>query len=248
MIGVDRFAPKFVCTSKRLFVVLIVNVFCSTAAFSQNPSVICQSGGKSPACNGISVGMPKVFDNRSLTLQIEALQKALQQQQATNSTIDLKSVMAALANTQGLTQSEVSTVLSILGNPTPSTSLTTDLKTGNVDSNGNPLPNTTDTQTSKNVASVTPAAPSFDSFAALPSGFNPAFGPSASDLLSDQINLNYHGVVFAAGAGYLFNIWRAPFDLNLRYETVVDHGGSNNFISLGISRFITFGKRNTQDY
>ncbi len=191
MIEVDRFALKFACTSKRLFVVLIVNLFCSTAALSQAPSVICQSGGKSPACNGISVGMPKVFDNRSLTLQIEALQKALQQQQATNSTIDLKSVMAALANTQGLTQSEVSTVLSILGNPTPSTSLTTDLKTGNVDSNGNPLPNTTDTQTSKNVASVTPAAPSFDSFATLPSGFNPAFGPSASDLLSDQINLNY---------------------------------------------------------
>jgi hypothetical protein len=115
----------------------------------------------------------------------------LRQQQSNNSTVDLKSVMAALANTQGLTQSEVSTVLSVLGTPTPSTSLTTDLKTGNVDSNGNPLPNTTDTQTSKNVSSVTPAAPTFDSFAGLPSGFNPTFGPSASDLLNDQINLSY---------------------------------------------------------
>lgn len=135
--------------------------------------------------------MPKVFDDRSLTLQIEALQKTLRQQQSTNSSVDLKSVMAALANTQGLTQSEVSTILSVLGNPSPSTSLTADLKTGNVDSNGNPLPNTTDTQTTKNVASVTPAAPTFDSFAALPSGFNPTFGPSASDLLNDQINLSY---------------------------------------------------------
>lgn len=142
-------------------------------------------------CNGISVGAPKVFDNRSLTLQIEALQQALQRQQAANPTIDLKTVIAALANTQGLSQSEVSTVLSVLGNPTPATSVTTDLKTGNVDANGNPLPNTTDTQTSKNVASVTPAAPSFDSFASLPSGFNPAFGSSASDLLSDQVNLSY---------------------------------------------------------
>jgi len=135
--------------------------------------------------------MPKVFDNRSLTLQIEVLQKMLRQQQSNSSTVDLKSVMAALANTQGLTQSEVSTVLSVLGNPTPSTSLTTDLKTGNVDSNGNPLPNTTDTQTNKNVASVTPAATTFDSFATLPSGFNPTFGPSASDLLNDQMNLSY---------------------------------------------------------
>jgi hypothetical protein len=137
------------------------------------------------------VGAPKVFDNRALTLQLEALQKALQQQQSSNATIDLKAVMAALANTQGLTQSEVSSALSVLGNPTPATSLTTDAKTGNVDTNGNPLPNSTDTQTSKNVASVTPAASGFDSFATLPSGFKPAFGPSASDLLNDQINLNY---------------------------------------------------------
>jgi hypothetical protein len=182
------------------FVVLILSVPFASAALAQTsgvsatgtaPQVLCQAGGTQPSCNGISVGMPKVFDNRSLTLQIEALQKALQQQQAANSTVDLKTVMAALANTQGLTQSEVSTVLSVLGNPTPSTSLSTDLKTGNVDTNGNPLPNTTETQTSKNVASVTPTAPSFDSFAALPSGFNPTFGPSASDLLNDQINLNY---------------------------------------------------------
>ena len=177
--------------SKRLFVVVILNVIVLTPVPAQNAPAVCQAGGKPTSCNGISVGMPKVFDNRSLTLQAEALQKALQQQQAANSRVDLKSVMAALANTQGLTQSEVSTVLSVLGNPSPSTSLTTDVKTGNVDSKGNPLPNTTDTQTGKNVASVTPAAPSFDSFAALPSGFNPTFGPSASDLLNDQINLNY---------------------------------------------------------
>jgi hypothetical protein len=191
---------KFRRVYGQLFVVFILSFPFASAgraqiswapATSTAHQVLCGTGGTKLYCNGISIGMPKVFDNRSLTLQIEALQKALRQQQAINSTVDLKSVMAALANTQGLTQSEISTVLSVLGKPTPSTSLTTDFKTGNVDSNGNPLPNTTDTQTSKNVASVTPAAPSFDSFAALPSGFTPAFGPSASDLLNDQINLNY---------------------------------------------------------
>jgi hypothetical protein len=63
----------------------------------------------------------------------------------------------------------------------------------------------------------------------------------------NDIDLKYHGVVLAGGTGYLFTIGSAPFDLNLRYETVIAHGGSNNFISLGISRFISFGKRDT-DY
>jgi hypothetical protein len=61
----------------------------------------------------------------------------------------------------------------------------------------------------------------------------------------DDIDLRYHGVVLAAGTGYLFFIGRTPFDLNLRYETVIAHGGSNNLISLGISRFIYFKKRDT---
>jgi hypothetical protein len=78
-------------------------------------------------------------------------------------------------------------------------------------------------------------------------GFNLVGVTSLHDANGQQINLRYHGVVLAAGAGYLFNMWNAPFDLNLRYETVIDHGGSNNFISLGISRFISFGKRGNGD-
>ena len=73
-------------------------------------------------------------------------------------------------------------------------------------------------------------------------GFNLAGVTSLPDDYGNDINLKYHGVVLAAGAGYLFTIWRAPFDLNLRYETVIAHGGSNNLISLGISRFFSFGK------
>lgn len=57
------------------------------------------------------------------------------------------------------------------------------------------------------------------------------------------VDLKYHGVVLAAGTGYLFTLWNQPCDLNLRYETVIAHGGSNNFIALGISRFISFKKR-----
>jgi hypothetical protein len=78
-------------------------------------------------------------------------------------------------------------------------------------------------------------------------GFNLVGITSLHDADGQQVNLKYHGVVFAAGTGYLFTIWHAPFDLNLRYETVIAHGGSNNFISLGISRFISFRKRDAED-
>lgn len=76
-------------------------------------------------------------------------------------------------------------------------------------------------------------------------GFNLLGVTSLHDENGDVENFKYHGVVFAAGTGYLFNIWNAPFDLNLRYEIVIAHGGSNNLISLGISRFISFRKRDS---
>jgi hypothetical protein len=142
-------------------------------------------------CNGISVGLPKAFDNRTLTLQLQRLKQQLDQQQTTNGFSDFKSVAAALNNLQGLSQRETSTSLSVTGSPTPSTSLTNTLNTGVVDTNGNPLPNTSTTQNQVTNPGVTPAAPAFDSFATLPSSFNPTFGPGASDLLNDQINLSY---------------------------------------------------------
>jgi hypothetical protein len=77
-------------------------------------------------------------------------------------------------------------------------------------------------------------------------GYNLYGITSLHDNNGNTINLKYHGVVFAAGTGYLFTLGRQPFDLNLRYETVIAHGGSNNFIALGISRFISFGKRDTE--
>lgn len=78
-------------------------------------------------------------------------------------------------------------------------------------------------------------------------GYNLYGVTSLHDENGQQVNLKYHGVVFAAGGGYLFNIGRAPFDVNFRYETVIAHGGSNNFISLGITRYFRFGKRDS-DY
>ncbi len=77
-------------------------------------------------------------------------------------------------------------------------------------------------------------------------GYN-LVGITSLPIEGNDVDLKYHGVVFGAGTGYLFTIGNAPFDLNFRYETVIAHGGSNNLISLGISRFISFGKRES-DY
>jgi hypothetical protein len=195
----DRLAKGLMSIlSERLeILVVLISLFLAGPIYGQNVTS-CTDGTKSDdgkwkmvPCNGISVGLPKVFDNRTLTLQLEKLKQQLNQQQAQNGVIDLKSVAAALNNLQGLSQQETSTALSVTGSPTPATTLTKTVNTGIVDANGNPLPNTTTTQNQTTNSGVTPTAPAFDSFATLPAGFNPTFGSSASDLLNDQMNLSY---------------------------------------------------------
>ena len=78
-------------------------------------------------------------------------------------------------------------------------------------------------------------------------GYNIYGTTSLLDDNGDNVDLKYHGVVLAAGAGYLFSIGNIPFDVNLRYETVIAHGGSNNFVSLGITKSFSFGRKNRDD-
>jgi hypothetical protein len=74
-------------------------------------------------------------------------------------------------------------------------------------------------------------------------GYNLSGVTSMPGDYGETIDLKYHGVVLAAGAGFLFSIGETPFDLNLRYETVIAHGGSNNLIALGITRSFSFGNK-----
>ena len=78
-------------------------------------------------------------------------------------------------------------------------------------------------------------------------GFNVYGVTSIQDKNGEDVDLKYHGIIFAAGTGYLFSISNISFDVNLRYETVIAHGGSNNLVSLGISKSFGFGRRNS-DY
>jgi hypothetical protein len=172
--------------------IILVCFACSATASGKKREPDCQREKKGSyiqaACNGISVGAPKAFDNRTLTLMIESLDQTLKSQQ--QSYLDQKSVLAALSNVQGFSQTETSTNLSITGSPTPATDVKTTLNTGNVDANGNPLPNTFQRQTDVNRAAVAPQAPALDTLPAF-QGFTPTYGSSASDLLNDQVNLTY---------------------------------------------------------
>lgn len=74
-------------------------------------------------------------------------------------------------------------------------------------------------------------------------GYNIYGVTSMLDDEGNNVDLKYHGLILAAGAGYLFSIGNVPFEMNLRYETVIAHGGSNNLVSLGITKSFSFGRR-----
>jgi|SRR6185312_90937 len=78
-------------------------------------------------------------------------------------------------------------------------------------------------------------------------GYNIYGVTSVLDENGNNVDLKYHGIVLAAGGGYLFSIGNVPIDINLRYETVIAHGGSNNLVSLGITKSFSFGRRD-RDY
>ena len=76
----------------------------------------------------------------------------------------------------------------------------------------------------------------------------PQIGYNIYGVTSTYLNgdLTFHGVVFAAGTGYLFLIGNTPLDLNARYETIIAHGGSDNYVSLGLSFYLRFGRKDIE--
>jgi len=165
---------------QRIFVLLSICALASTC--------IADPPKSAPASNGISVGKPKVFDNRTLTLMLESLSQTLQSMQS--QFIDQKSLAAALANIQGFRSTETTSNFAIDTLPIPGVNQEVVKNTGNVDSSGRPLPDTSKTTITTAQNALTPQPPALENAPAF-SGFNPNYGESASDLLSDQVNLNY---------------------------------------------------------
>jgi hypothetical protein len=138
--------------------------------------------------NGISVGTPKVFDDRSLVLQLESLSESLRNLQV----IDQARLAAALGMQQGFASTEFLSNFTVTGLPGATNDVDIIKNTGNVNAQGGALPDTVKTTTSQHQAAFTPSVPVLDATTnAAPSAFAPAFGQSASDVLSDQVSLTY---------------------------------------------------------
>lgn len=161
--------------SVRLFV-LTAGVTLPAPRYSRNNTTNQQQ-------NGISVGRPKVFDNRTLTIMLESLNDSLRTVQ--NSFINKESLAAAFSFLQGYQARETSRALSITGNPIPSLNEVLATTTA-----ANKDVSTVDTKTTTQAA-ITPTAPTLNDATSTIPGFNPTFGQNPSDLLSDQVNLTY---------------------------------------------------------
>jgi hypothetical protein len=130
--------------------------------------------------NGISVSPPKVFDNRSLVLMLEQLERQLQSIRVVEDQKD--KLLAALANMQGGRITEVARQFSASGPDVPA--VTTTEKPA---ADGGAL-SITERKTER--AASSPAPPDVQ---APPSNLSisPSFGTKAEDLLTDQVSLGY---------------------------------------------------------
>lgn len=133
---------------------------------------------KNSACpNGIGVWDIKVFDNRTLTLQLEGLERILQQ----INVIDQKSLSDSLGLSQGYQSSDVSRSLEIGTPPIPG--ITTTKKP---DDDGNLI--VSEEKTTKNEISA--KSPALPDLITAPK-YEPKFGTQSENLLQQQIDLTY---------------------------------------------------------
>jgi hypothetical protein len=182
---------------------LIVAIVCCAAPLGRADTA---------ADNGIHVGRPKVYDNRELTLLLDSLFQQLPR----NGFVDPKALAAALGNLQGFQNSDTSFALSASGAVGPGaanifsgtapaaalaptdTSATAAAPASSPSFTINVSPSLTagTGTTAASTSGTTPASPmgpqppSTPSLQTAPS-YTPNFGVSASDLLSEQVNLTY---------------------------------------------------------
>lgn len=129
--------------------------------------------------NGISVGAPKSFDNRTLTLMIENLNETLRGM----SLIDPKAIGTAFGVYQGSQVTEVNRALSIVTAPVPGRTITDKP----LASNPSQARDVTTTTTVSERAPSIPQTPESLPTVSMPS----SYGNSPGDILSDQVNVMY---------------------------------------------------------
>ena len=135
---------------------------------------------------GIVVGVPKVFDDRTLTLMLEGLNTSL----ANVNVISQQPLAQAIGTVQGSRTHEQSNALTVQGSPTPGVQSQSTQNTAPNSSGA--MVTTTNNQTTTTTPSVTPGVPWNSDMATLPSAYtNLQYSMASSDLLSEQVNLMY---------------------------------------------------------
>jgi hypothetical protein len=127
--------------------------------------------------NGIVVGKPKVFDNRSLYIMLDELKSQLRNIQ----TVDPQKLAQSLGLLQGYQSHDVSVAVDLTSPAAPKVTTTE-----KVDSTGKLVPSDRTTEQ----AASTPTPPGLPELPAAPA-FTPSFGENSQDLLADQVSLSY---------------------------------------------------------
>ncbi|MEK6279566.1 MAG: hypothetical protein AABN95_04360 [Acidobacteriota bacterium] len=132
--------------------IMILSLLLSSVGLT--PAQIRQVRRSDQTPNGISVGRPKVFDNRTLTIMLESLSESLRNVQS--QFIDQKALAAAFNFLQGSRSSEVVRSLSISTLPIPSLKQESINTSGNVTADGTALPDSSTQTTTAERSGFTP--------------------------------------------------------------------------------------------
>jgi len=169
-----------------------------TAAWQPDPPYAAQLTAEENNGNGIEVGAPKVYDDASLRMMLDATRAKL----ATMSGLSQDALISRLGSISGATISQTQFGLQVAGPSAPgvthtSTGATSSLTTNaNLQANNTTIPGTvtvttepTQTVVTTSAGAAPPATP------AVPSGlaFTPptSVSPSAMDVLNEQMQLSY---------------------------------------------------------
>jgi hypothetical protein len=147
--------------------------------------------------NGIEVGKPKVYDDASLRMMLDAIRAKL----AGMSGLDQASLIAGLGNISGATISQTQIGIQASGPGLPTAATTNTGATNSTTTNsGLPTGNTTvpssvDVVTQPSTSTVSTSSPPSTATPTVPAGlaFTPpaAVAPSSLDLLNQQMQLSY---------------------------------------------------------
>lgn len=156
------------------------------------PAAPAKSSTEPPAAakieaRGITVGAPKAFDNRTLSLMLERLRSQL----AGINVIDQAALAKAIGSVQGSRIQETARAFTIQGPGTPSLQNEHDT-TSNLTPPASAPTMTDSTKQTTTTPGITPSAPTVPDVISTPSALtNLQYGMSASDLLNEQVDLTY---------------------------------------------------------